>query len=154
MENLSLNNPIFSTYLIAASIMLLKVALMSWLTVFRMIKVKGGYRSPEDIKKTMLNPGPSKAQLEPNDYVDRVRRIHLNDLENVPFFLIAGFLFIFTSPSLMAMRILMYTYVATRILHFLAYLTEQIHDIRAFFWTPGSLIILYMSGSILFKVLF
>jgi glutathione S-transferase len=149
METLNSGNPIFLTYMIAASIMIIKVASMSWLTVLRMMKVKGGYRSPEDIKKTALNPNPSEKQLAPNDYVERVRRIHMNDMENVPFFLLAGFLFIFTNPSLMAMQILMYTYVVTRILHFFAYLTEQIHDVRAALWTPGSLIILYMAVKIL-----
>lgn len=153
METLNLSNSIFSTYIIAASILIIKVAAMSWLTVLRMMKVKGGFRSPEDIKKTSLNPNPSEKQLVPNDYVERIRRIHLNDLENVPFFLVAGFLFIFTNPSLFMMQILMYTYVVTRILHFFAYLTGQIHDIRAALWTPGSLIILYMAGKTLFTVL-
>jgi hypothetical protein len=51
--------------------------------------------------KTMLNPNPSAEQLAPNEYVDRIRRIPLNDLENLPFFLVAEFLFILTEPSLM-----------------------------------------------------
>ncbi len=153
MELLNLANPIFSTYVIAASIMIIKVASMSWLTVFRMMKVNGGFRSPEDIRKTPFNPNPSGKQLLPNDYVDRIRRIHMNDLENIPFFLVAGFLFIFTNPSLLLMQILMYTYVGTRILHFFAYLTGQIHDVRAALWTPGSLIILYMSFKILITVI-
>jgi glutathione S-transferase len=55
METLNLGNPIFLTYMIAASIMIIKVASMSWLTVLHMIKVKGGYRSPEDIKKQRLS---------------------------------------------------------------------------------------------------
>ena len=71
---------------------------MSWLTVVRMMKVKGGFRSPEDIKKTPLNPEPDPKQLEKNEYVERIRRIHMNDLENLPFFLVAGFLYVFTGP--------------------------------------------------------
>lgn len=118
---------------------------MSWLTVFRMMKVNGGYRSPEDLRKTLLNPNPSPGQISPNDYVDRVRRIHLNDLENIPFFLASGFLFMFTNPSVLTMNILMYTYVITKILHFLAYITEKSHDLRATMWTPGSIIILFMT---------
>jgi glutathione S-transferase len=154
MELLNLANPIFSTYVIAASIMIVKVASMSWLTVFRMMKVNGGFRSPEDIRKTPFNPNPSKEQLMANDYVDRIRRIHMNDLENIPFFLMAGFLFIFTNPSLLIMQILMYTYVFTRFLHFFAYLTGQVHDVRAALWTPGSLIILYMSFKVLITIIF
>jgi glutathione S-transferase len=79
---LSFQNPLFATYAVAASIMILKAVLMSWLTVARMMQVKGGFRAPEDIKKTVLNPKPSAEQLAPNEYVDRIRRIQLNELES------------------------------------------------------------------------
>ena len=65
MDKLSLQNPVFATYVIAATIMILKAVSMSWLTVVRMMQVKGGFRSPEDIKKTPLNPDPNPKQLEP-----------------------------------------------------------------------------------------
>ena len=146
MDRLSLQNPLFATYAVAATIMVLKAASMSWLTVVRMMQVKGGYRAPEDIKKTPLNPNPDPKQLEPNEAVERTRRIHLNDLENIPFFLAAGFLFILTDPSLLLARALLYGYVVTRLLHFAAYFTGQTHDMRAALWTPGSLIILFMAG--------
>ena len=38
---------------------------MSWLTVVRMMQVKGGFRSPEDIKKTPLNPEPIRNNSSP-----------------------------------------------------------------------------------------
>jgi glutathione S-transferase len=41
MDKLSLQNPVFATYVIAASIMILKAVSMSWLTVVRMMQVKG-----------------------------------------------------------------------------------------------------------------
>jgi glutathione S-transferase len=98
--------------------MILKAVMMSWLTVVRMMQVNGGFRSPEDVKKTILNPNPSAEQLAPNEYVDRIRRIQLNDLENLPFFLIAGFLFILTEPSIALAQWLLYGYVISRLLHF------------------------------------
>lgn len=100
-----------------------------------------------------MNPEPDPAQLEPNDKVERARRIHMNDLENIPFFLAAGFLFILTDPSLLLARALLYGYVATRFLHFLAYVTARTHDTRAALWTPGSLIILFMAGRALYAAL-
>lgn len=153
MNTLTLQNPLFTTYLVAASIMVLKAASMSWLTVLRMMQVKGGYRSPEDLKKTALNPSPSPDQLQPNEAVERIRRIQMNDLENVPFFLAAGFLFILTEPSLLLARVLLYGYVATRLLHFVAYFTARTHDTRAALWTPGSLIIVFMAGRTLIVAL-
>jgi len=153
MDKLSLQNPLFVTYAIAAAIMILKAASMSWLTVVRMMQVKAGFRSPEDLKKTPLNRDPDPKQLEPNEAVERIRRIHMNDLENIPFFLAAGFLFVLTDPSLLLARVLLYGYVGTRLLHFLAYLTGRTHDTRATLWTPGSLIILYMAGRTLYVAL-
>jgi len=150
MAAVSLQNPLFATYVIAAAIMILKAASMSWLTVLRMMQEKGGFRSPEDLKRTPLNPNPDPKQLQPNERVERVRRIHLNDLENIPFFLAAGFLFILTEPSLLLAQVLLYGYVVTRLLHFVAYFTGRTHDTRATLWTPGSLIILFMTGWALF----
>jgi glutathione S-transferase len=145
MEKLSLQNPVFATYVIAASILILKAVAMSWLTVVRMMQEKGGYRSPEDLRKTPLNPAPDPKQIEPNERVERIRRIQLNDLENLPFFLLAGLLFVLTDPSLSLTRWLMYGYVVSRLLHFAAYFTAQTHDMRATLWTVGSLILIFMT---------
>ncbi|MET3910491.1 glutathione S-transferase [Bradyrhizobium sp. S3.3.6] len=145
MDGISLHDPLFATYVVAASLMILKAVAMSWLTVFRMVRAQGGYRSPEDIRKTPLNPAPDPAQLLPNEGVERIRRIQMNDVENLPYFLVAGFLYVLTQPSLLLAQWLLYGYVASRLLHFLAYFTAQIHDIRATLWTIGSLILVFMT---------
>jgi glutathione S-transferase len=153
MDALSPQNPVFSAYAIAATLMILKAVSMSWLTVVRMMQVKGGFRSPEDLKKTPLNPSPDPKQLEPNERVERIRRIQQNDLENLPFFLVAGLLYVLTSPSLLLAQWLFYGYAASRFLHFAAYFTAQTHDMRAAFWTVGSLILVFMAGRTLFAAL-
>jgi glutathione S-transferase len=145
MPSLSLDNPLFATYAIAASLMILKAVAMSWLTVWRMTQVKGGYRSPEDLRRTRLNPEPNPDQLKPDERVERIRRIQMNDLENVPFFLVAGLLFVLTGPPLLLARILLYGYVLSRLLHFAAYYSAQTHDMRATLWTAGSLILIFMT---------
>jgi len=142
---LSLDNPVFQTYLTAASIMILKLMLQPWMTVVRMMKVGGGFRSPEDLKKTPLNPNPQPVQLEINEHVDRSRRLNLNDLESIPGFLVAGFLFVLVEPPLLFAQILIWTYVAARAAHFVAYTTAQIHDLRAFCWTWSSLSVIGMA---------
>ena len=150
---LSLDNPAFHTYLIAACIMILKLMFQPWMTVVRMMKVGGGFRSPEDLRKTPLNPNPQPAQLEVNEYVDRSRRLNLNDLESIPGFLVAGFLFVLVGPPLLLAQILIWTYVGSRAVHFIAYTTAQIHDIRAFCWTWSSLSVIAMAGYTLTRVL-
>lgn len=143
---LSLENPVFQTYLIAASIMILKLMFQPWMTVVRMMKVGGGFRSPEDLKKTPLNQNPRNDQLEVNEYVDRSRRLNLNDLESIPGFLAAGLLFVLVGPPLLLAQVLIWTYVGARAAHFIVYTTAQIHDVRAFCWTFSSISVIAMAG--------
>lgn len=149
---LSLDNPVFHTYLIAAAIMILKLMLQPWMTVQRMTKVSAGFRSPEDTKKSPLNPHPTNGQTDHNEYVDRSRRMNLNDLESIPGFLAAGFLFVLVSPSLLLAQALIWTYVGARAAHFVAYLTAQLHDVRATFWTFSSLPVIIMAVYVLVRV--
>lgn len=142
---MNLEEPVLQTYVIAASLMCLKMMLQAWVTVYRMIKVKGGYLHPEDIKKTGLNPNPNPDQLKPDPYVERSRSMQRNDMENVPVFLIAGLLFAMTQPALWVAQALLYGYVGSRLLHAFALGTAKTHDLRATFWTIGSLIVIGMS---------
>jgi len=154
IEQLSLQNPIFTAYVVAASVMILKAQAMSWLTVWRMMRARGGFRSPEDLRQTPLNPRPDPQQLVPNERVERVRRIQQNDLESIPYFLVAGLLFVLTRPSPLLAELLFYGYVVTRLVHFVAYLTSRTHDVRAALWTPGSLIVMYMAAATLLAALY
>ena len=63
----------------------------------------------------------------------------------MPYFLVARLLFVLTDPSLLLTRWLLYGFVAARLLHFAAYFTAQTHDMRASLWTPGSLILIFMT---------
>ena len=150
---LSLDNPVLHTYLLAASIMILKLMIQPWITVQRMLKAGGGYRSPEDAKKSPINPAPREGQLEVNEYVDRSRRMNLNDLESIPAFLIAGFLFVLVGPSLLLAKVLIWTYVGARAAHFVAYSTAQLHDVRAFCWTWSSVSVIAMASYVMMQVL-
>lgn len=153
MDMIRFDNPLFATYAIAAALMILKAVSMSWLTVVRMMQAKGGFRSPEDLRRTPLNPAPDPTQLLPNESVERVRRIQLNDLENLPFFLVAGLLYVLTQPSLSEARWVLYGYVVSRLLHFAAYLSARTHDTRATLWTIGSVLLIYMCLRVLWVAL-
>jgi len=125
--------------------MVLKIMGQGWMTVYRMMKSDTGLVNPEDLRKTPLNPNPRADQLELDDYVDRSRRMHRNDLENIPGFWMAGALFVMVGPPLWLAQVLMYGFVGARVLHALAYLTKQNHEVRATFYTIGSLIVIYMA---------
>jgi glutathione S-transferase len=123
----------------------MKAVAMSWLTVARMLWFQSGFRAPEDLRRTLLNPAPNPQQLLPDERIERIRRIQQNDLENLPFFFVAGALYVLTDPPLVLAQWLFYGYAVSRLLHFGAYFTGQIHDVRATLWTIGSLIIVYMA---------
>ena len=145
MNMYSLDNPVFVTFIITAALMILKIMGQGWLTVYRMLKSNAGLASPEDLRAGPINKNPHPEQLELNDYVDRSRRMHRNDLENIPAFLACGLIFVAVSPSLMIANILMYGFVGARFAHSLAYVTKQSHEIRATFYTIGSLAVIAMA---------
>lgn len=154
METLNLDNPVFVAYAIAASLMVLKVMGQGWMTVYRMMKSDSGLASPEDLQTGPLNKSPRPEQLEINDYVDRSRRMHRNDLENIPAFWAAGLLFVTVEPPLLLTWILMYGFVLARLAHAVSYATKQMHEVRATFYTIGSLIVIFMALYILASLVF
>ena len=145
MDLLNFENPVFSAYVIAAALMVFKIMGQGWMTVYRMLKISGGWASPEDLRPGMINRNPNVSQLEANDYVERSRRMQRNDLENIPAFWISGILFVFAEPSLLMAHILLYGFVAARLLHSIAYATQRSHEVRATFYTLGSVSVVGMA---------
>jgi glutathione S-transferase len=149
MTLLSVENPVFVTFMITASLMVLKIMGQGWMTVYRMLKSDSGLVNPEDLQVGLINPNPRPDQLELNDYVDRSRRMHRNDLENIPAFLACGLLFVAAGPPILLASILMYSFVAARFAHFIAYTTKQSHEVRATFYTIGSASVIIMAFYVL-----
>lgn len=149
MTTLSMENPVFVTYMIAAAIMILKLMGQGWVTVLRMFKSDAGLLNPEDLQPGPANRNPRPEQLEPNAYVERSRRIQRNDLENIPAFLACGLLFVLAQPSLMLAKILMYVFVGARLAHTLAYTTGQRHELRATLFSIGSISVIVMAVYVL-----
>jgi uncharacterized MAPEG superfamily protein len=116
-----------------------------------MLKVNGGYRYPEDQNKGPANPNPRPGQLQPDEYVERSRRMHGNDVENIPLFLVTGLLYVCTAPAAAAALGLFSIYVLSRVAHFYVVLSVRSHELRATCWTIGSLIIYTMAASILWS---
>jgi glutathione S-transferase len=149
MGELSLTNPVFVTYALAGAIMVLKIMLQGWITVVRMMANSGGFVNPEDANAGPANPKPRAGQLDLNDDVDRSRRIHRNDLENIPAFLAIGLLFVLVEPPLAAAQWLMFGFVGARLAHTIAYSTAQSHEVRATFYSIGSLMVMAMAAWVL-----
>jgi uncharacterized MAPEG superfamily protein len=140
-----LNDPVLATWATASALMAIKVMGQGWMTVYRMMKLNAGYASSEDLRPGLINRSPDPSQLAVNDYVDRSRRMHRNDLENIPAFWIAGLVFVATGPALWLAQGLLYSFVAARAAHAWAYATGRSHETRATFYTIGSVIVVYMA---------
>ena len=145
MTLFTIENPVFVTYMIAAAIMVLKIMGQGWMTVYRMLKSDAGLVSPEDLQVGLINKDPRPEQLELNDYVERSRRMHRNDLENIPAFLACGLIFVAVGPPSLLANILMYGFVAARLIHTLAYASKQSHEVRATLYTIGSAAVIAMA---------
>jgi len=150
---LTFDNPAFRYYAIAAALMIVKMMSQEWITVFRMITVKSGYRYPEDAQRSLANPHPSPEQLLPNEYVERSRRMHGNDVENIPLFLVSGLLYVCTAPNNVTALCVFAIYVLSRFTHFYVVLTAWPHEVRALFWTIGSVAIYFMAAAVLWTAL-
>ena len=152
MSLLTIDNPVFVTYTVAGAIMILKLMGQGWMTVYRMLKADAGWATPEDMRSGLINRNPRVGQLDPNDYVERSRRIHRNDLENIPAFLACGLLFVAVAPPYLLANILMFGFVGARLLHTVAYATEQSHEVRATLYTIASVAVIVMAVYVLVAV--
>jgi glutathione S-transferase len=118
-----------------------------------MLASDSGLASPEDLQTGLINKNPRPDQLEINDYVDRSRRMHRNDLENIPAFLACGLIFVAAGPSYLLANVLMYGFVAARLTHTLAYASKQSHEVRATLYTIGSMVVVIMAVYVLAAVI-
>jgi glutathione S-transferase len=83
-------------------------------------------------------------EVKTHDDVERIRRAHLNDLENlVPFFLI-GLMFIFTEPNEIFAAWLFRIVGITRIAHSCIYVFKVRQPFRAICFYITYVILLYM----------
>lgn len=85
---LSYSNHAFRIYVTWGGILLIKVLSMAFLTVFHRVR-KGAVANPEDIN------GVPKSEVKRDEDVERVRRAHLNDLENIPAFMFIALMYVY-----------------------------------------------------------
>ena len=77
-----------------------------------------------------------------------------NDLENIPAFLAAGLLFVTVAPPPWIAVLLFALFVLSRLAHTWAYATARNHEIRASFYSIGSIVVMLMALWVLLAALF
>jgi len=144
--NLLTQYPALSILGVAYLILVLKmVAVGSYTSVIRIRR--GHYATPEDYALQGLPPPAG-----PDEDIERARRAHRNDIENIlPFFGAAVF-YSLTRPSLAMARLYFWGFCIARILHSVFYL-RQMQPHRTVAYTVGLLLMLLMVLSTLISLL-
>jgi len=142
---LSLENPVFKAFITYAVIVIVKTMLMSIVTALNRFKNKA-FANPEDARGMKDKEG---GRLKPvtNLDVERVRRCHLNDLENVIPFVLIGLLYVATSPALSTALLHFRLFAGSRLFHSVAYLLPLPQPSRALGFFVGYLTTFSMAYS-------
>ena len=79
--------------------------------------------------------------------VDRVKRAHMNDLENIPLFILIAAVFLtIVQPAAFTAKLLCYGFTAARYIHTFVYLNEVRQPARALSFMIGLVITMFMCG--------
>nr|UVC41632.1 glutathione S-transferase 9 [Eriocheir sinensis] len=135
-----LDNPAFASFAFYSSILALKMLLMAPLTGYYRMS-RGAFANPEDAKKFGTKGTKTDADVE------RVRRAHQNDLENIPVFFVIASMYLLTQPSTFLATMLFRVFTLARILHTIFYLNES--SLRPLSFLVGELISIFLAGSTL-----
>ncbi|KAG6458653.1 hypothetical protein O3G_MSEX010995, partial [Manduca sexta] len=114
MAPIVLSDPVVQSYILYSAILTLKLLSVTMLTS-RVRYSKKVFANEEDAKAVK-----GKIKFDDPD-VEKVRRSHLNDLENIPAFWLLGALYLTTSPWPVIATLLFRVYTAFRILYTIVY---------------------------------
>ncbi|XP_036433466.1 microsomal glutathione S-transferase 1-like [Colossoma macropomum] len=137
----------FSTY---ATIVILKMMLMAPLTAYFRITRKAFANFEDTMGKTTEE---KKKTVRVNEDVERVRRCHQNDLENIIPFVVIGLLYALTGPDLSIALLHFRLFVGSRFVHTVAYVMVLPQPSRALSWMVGMVITFSMAYRVLTTVL-
>lgn len=132
-------------YALCAAILVLKMALTGTATGLVRMR-RGAYVTAEDYRFM------GKAPTPPDEAVERLRRVHLNDLENILPFLIVGFLYALSGPSFGLAATLFAIFTVARLLHTATYLAEM-QPWRSIFYEVGQISLVVTAILLLINVL-
>ena len=136
MEEL-IANPALRLLAACSALLVLKMmAVGTYTSIVRIRRKK--FATPEDYQLQGLTP-----VAEADEDVERVRRAHRNDLENILPFFALGFFYVLAQPSLAGARICFIGFTAARILHSIFYI-RSMQPYRTIVFMVGYLLMLWM----------
>ncbi|XP_071773372.1 microsomal glutathione S-transferase 1-like [Centroberyx gerrardi] len=121
----------FSTY---TTIVILKMMLMAPMTAYFRLTRKV-FANLEDTRLVSSTEDKKMIRVDPD--VERVRRCHQNDLENIIPFVVVGLLYALTGPDLSTALLHFRVFAGSRICHTIAYVTPLPQPSRGLSWMVG-----------------
>lgn len=112
----TLSNPVFSCFVFYSTLLILKMYTIAIITGQVRLRKKA-FANPEDAER---HGGLQFCRTD--QYVERCRRAHLNDMENIFPFLFLGAIYSMTGPSLGIARGHFLVFFLGRVIHSVAYL--------------------------------
>lgn len=112
--------PAYQPLILFSALLVLKMGAVAFATANRR-RLAGVVVNPEDV---MVNPGSHAGDSDAPEVL-RAKRAHLNDLENIPGFLVLATLFTLSGASATAGWAYFGVYFATRTLHTIMYLAGK-----------------------------
>ncbi|XP_013195004.2 microsomal glutathione S-transferase 1-like [Amyelois transitella] len=143
MAPITFDNPAVQAYILYSAILAVKLLALGPITGFTRM-AKGTFASPEDAKLL-------KGKVKTDETVERIRRAHLNDLENIPAFWILGVLYLTTGPNVVWASLLFKMYTAARVSHTIFYTIIAAQPFRGLSWMIAFVIMLYMAVHVILQ---
>ncbi|NXG59739.1 MGST1 transferase, partial [Hemiprocne comata] len=147
-----IDNDVFRAYATYATIVLLKMMSMSLITAYFRLTRKA-FVNPEDVASFGKDEN-AKKYLRTDQDVERVRRGHLNDLENIVPFLGIGLLYALSGPELSTALLHFRIFTGARITHTFAYLIPLPQPGRGLSWAVGYAVTISMAYKVLKTALY
>uniref|UniRef100_A0A8D0H642 Microsomal glutathione S-transferase 1 n=1 Tax=Sphenodon punctatus TaxID=8508 RepID=A0A8D0H642_SPHPU len=142
-----IDSEVFLAYATYTTIVVLKMMLMSVVTAFYRMTRKA-FANPEDAS-THGKGENAKKYLRTDPDVERARRVHLNDLENIVPFVIIGLLYALSGPDLFTALLHFRIFVGSRVFHTISYLVPLPQPSRGMSWLVGYAVTISMAYRLL-----
>ena len=136
-----MNEAPFRVYAAVSAVLIIKMVLLAFATIAFRVKATA-FANPEDM--------PDGRKAEPDDTVERLRRIHRNDLENILPFVFLGMLYVLVGAPLSGIQIYGYTFLIARFLHSAFYFVK-VSKLRSLMFAINGLCLIGMCVQILIK---
>ncbi|XP_020490302.1 prostaglandin E synthase [Labrus bergylta] len=138
-----IKNEVFSCFVFYSVLLVIKMYIIAIITGQARLRKKA-FANPEDA----LRHGGLQFHRE-DPYVERCRRAHINDMENILPFLFLGAIYSMTGPSLAVARLHFLVFFVGRVLHSVAYLCALRAPTRSLAYTVAQIPCISMALQIL-----